>query len=137
MITVGVSGLELIRMELGEPDDSGRRRPVPIKGSEFTLDVDSVVVSIGQGPHPLVPSTTPGLKTTKWGNIVADEETGITSREGVFAGGDIVTGAATVILAMGAGKLASKTIDNYVRNKNKNNNKKKIKNDAEKEAVLV
>ncbi|MGR3318171.1 MAG: NADPH-dependent glutamate synthase [Candidatus Anammoxibacter sp.] len=132
-----VTGLELIRMELGEPDDSGRRRPVPIKGSEFTLDVDSVVVSIGQGPHPLVPSTTPGLKTTKWGNIVADEETGITSREGVFAGGDIVTGAATVILAMGAGKLAAKTIDNYVRNKKKKDTKKKIKKNSEKEAVLV
>ena len=126
-----VKGLELMRMELGEPDDSGRRRPVPIKGSEFVLDVDSVVVSIGQGPHPLVPATTPGLQTTRWGNIVANEETGETSREGVFAGGDIVTGAATVILAMGAGKLAAKTIDEYVRNKKKG---EKINKE---EAVLV
>ena len=112
-----VNGIELMRMELGAPDDSGRRRPVPIKGSEFVLDVDSIVVSIGQGPHPLVPATTPGLKTTKWGNVVADEETGITSREEIFAGGDIVTGAATVILAMGAGKAAAETIDEYVRSK--------------------
>lgn len=129
-----VKGLELTRMELGEPDDSGRRRPVPIEGSEFILDVDSIVVSIGQGPHPLIPSTTPGLKTTKWGNIVADEATGITSKEGVFAGGDIVTGAATVILAMGAGKAAAETIDKYVRNKKVKSKSKKIKKE---EAVLV
>lgn len=125
-----VKGIELIKMELGEPDDSGRRRPVPIKGSEFVLDVDTIVVSIGQGPHPLVPSTTPGLKTTRRGNIVADEETGVTSKEGVFAGGDIVTGAATVILAMGAGKKAAETIDKYIRNK-------KVANKSESEAVLV
>ncbi len=129
-----VKGLKLLKMELGEPDDSGRRRPVPIKGSEFVLDVDTVVVSIGQGPHPLVPSTTPGLRTNKWGNVEADEETGITSKEGVFAGGDIVTGAATVILAMGAGKLAAETIDDYVRNKNK---KKKKKDTAKKEPAMA
>lgn len=128
-----VKGLELIRMELGEPDDSGRRRPVPIKGSEFTLDVNSVVVSIGQGPHPLVPATTPGLKTTKRGNIVADEATGKTSKEGVFAGGDIVTGAATVILAMGAGKQAAEAIDKHVRNRKKMKKDNSIKG----EAVLV
>lgn len=134
-----VKGLELIKMELGEPDDSGRRRPVPIDGSEFILDVDSVVVSIGQGPHPLIPSTTPGLKTTRWGNIVADEATGITSKEGVFAGGDIVTGAATVILAMGAGKDAAETIDEYVRNKPKKKGKAKTKSKAKgkKDAELV
>lgn len=136
-----VKGLELMRMELGEPDDSGRRRPVPIEGSEFVLDVDSVVVSIGQGPHPLVPSTTPGLKTTKWGNIVADEVTGVTSREGVFAGGDIVTGAATVILAMGVGKSAAETIDKYVRSRKKTKPKKtrakKTKGRSKKEPVLV
>lgn len=110
-----VTGMECIRMELGEPDESGRRRPVPIKGSEFRIDVDVVVVAIGQGPNPLVPSTTPGLETTKWGNIVADEETGKTSKKGVFAGGDIVTGAATVILAMGAGRKAARAIDEYLK----------------------
>lgn len=112
-----VKAIECIRMELGEPDESGRRRPVPIQGSEFTIPVDIVVMAIGQGPNPLVPSTTPGLKTTKWGNIVADEETGATSLEGVFAGGDIVTGAATVILAMGAGRKAARAIDEYLSKK--------------------
>jgi len=100
-------------MELGEPDDSGRRRPIPIKGSAHVLDVDIVVMAIGQGPNPLLTSTTPDLKLTKWGNIIADEETGKTSKKGVFAGGDIVTGAATVILAMGAGKKAALAIDKY------------------------
>ena len=109
-----VKGLECIRMELGEPDESGRRRPIPIEGSEIVLNVECVIVAIGNGPNPLVPTTTPGLKTNRRGNIVADEETGVTSKKGVFAGGDIVTGAATVILAMGAGKKAAVAIDNYV-----------------------
>lgn len=110
-----VTGIECIKMKLGEPDDSGRRRPVSIEGSEHTIDVDMVVMAIGQGPNPLLTSTTPDLKLTKWGNIVADEETGKTSKKGVFAGGDIVTGAATVILAMGAGKVAAVAIDQYLR----------------------
>jgi glutamate synthase (NADPH/NADH) small chain len=109
-----VKGLECIKMKLGEPDESGRRRPIPIEGSETILDVECVIVAIGNGPNPLVPSTTPGLETNRRGNIVADEETGLTSKKGVFAGGDIVTGAATVILAMGAGKKAAVAIDNYV-----------------------
>ncbi len=110
-----VKGIECIKMELGEPDDSGRRRPVPIKGSEHVLDVDMVIMAIGQGPNPLLINSTPDLKVNKWGNIVADEETGKTSKKGVFAGGDIVTGAATVILAMGAGKKAAAAIDQYLR----------------------
>lgn len=110
-----VRGLECVRMELTEPDDTGRRRPVAITGSEHVIDVDMVVVAIGQGPNPLLTSTTPDLKLTKWGNIVADEETGRTSKKGVFAGGDIVTGAATVILAMGAGKAAARSIDQYLK----------------------
>lgn len=109
-----VKQMECIRMELGEPDASGRRRPVPIEGSEFLIDVDVVVIAIGQGPNPLVPSTTPGLETNKWGNIIADDETGLTSLEAVYAGGDIVTGAATVILAMGAGRKAAKAIHGYL-----------------------
>jgi glutamate synthase (NADPH/NADH) small chain len=109
-----VKKIECLKMELAEPDDSGRRRPVPIEGSEHTIDVDMVVVAIGQGPNPLLTATTPDLKLTKWGNIVADEETGKTSKKGVFAGGDIVTGAATVILAMGAGKNAAKAINQYL-----------------------
>jgi len=102
-------------MDLGEPDASGRRRPVPIDGSEFRIEVDVVVMAIGQGPNPLVPTTTEGLSTTKWGNIIADEATGETSLPGVFAGGDIVTGAATVILAMGAGRKAARAIDAYLK----------------------
>ena len=112
-----VKGLECLSMELGEPDESGRRRPIPIEGSESVLDVECVIVAVGNGPNPLVPTTTPGLKTSGRGTIVADEETGNTSRDGVFAGGDIVTGAATVILAMGAGKKAAIAIDKYVREK--------------------
>ena len=112
-----VVGVECLRMELGEPDESGRRRPVPMKGSEFVIDIDTAVVAIGAGANPLVQSTTPGLKTNKWNYIVADEETGQTSREGVFAGGDIVTGAATVILAMGAGRKAAKAIHQYLMTK--------------------
>ena len=110
-----VKGIECIQMELGEPDQSGRRRPEPIEGSEHVLDVDMVIMAIGQGPNPLLTTTTPGLELNKWGNIVADEETGKTSKKGVFAGGDIVTGAATVILAMGAGKKASVAIDQYLK----------------------
>jgi glutamate synthase (NADPH/NADH) small chain len=109
-----VVGVECLKMELGEPDESGRRRPVPMKGSEFVIDIDTAVIAIGAGANPLVQSTTPGLKTNKWNYIVADEETGQTSREGVFAGGDIVTGAATVILAMGAGRKAANAIHQYL-----------------------
>ncbi|OGP61419.1 MAG: glutamate synthase (NADPH), homotetrameric [Deltaproteobacteria bacterium RBG_13_61_14] len=98
------------KMELGEPDQSGRRRPVPIKGSEYEIAVDTVVVAIGNNPNPLVPKTTPDIQLHKWGGIVADEETGKTSKDAVYAGGDIVTGAATVILAMGAGKKAARAI---------------------------
>ena len=111
-----VTGIKCIEMELGEPDSSGRRRPVPVEGSEFVLDVDAVVISIGTSPNPLIKSTTKGLKTQKWGGIIADEN-GLTSREGVYAGGDAVTGAATVILAMGAGKTAAAAIDEYIQNK--------------------
>lgn len=112
-----VNGMECIDMELGEPDNSGRRRPVPKKGSEHVLDVDTVIIAIGQSPNPLIKSTTPGLQTKEWGGIVADEETGATSIPGVFAGGDAVTGAATVILAMGAGKKAAVAIDQYLKNR--------------------
>ncbi len=110
-----VKGIECIKMELGEPDASGRRRPVPVKGSEHVIDVDMVIVAIGQGPNPLLTSATPDLKLTQTGNIVADEQTGKTSKKGVFAGGDIVTGAATVILAMGAGRKAARAIDEYLK----------------------
>ncbi|MBR5858257.1 MAG: FAD-dependent oxidoreductase, partial [Phascolarctobacterium sp.] len=108
-----VSGLECIKMELGEPDASGRRSPVEVKGSEYVLDVDMVVMAIGQGPNPLIKQTTPELEVNKRGNIVANE-VGATSIPGVFAGGDIVTGAATVISAMGAGKRAAAAIDEYL-----------------------
>ena len=111
-----VRGMKCIKMELGEPDDSGRRRPVPIEDSEFELEVDAVIMSIGTSPNPLIRSTTPGLETQKWGGLIADE-TGKTSREGVWAGGDAVTGAATVILAMGAGKTAAAAMDEYLKNK--------------------
>ena len=112
-----VKGMECVEMELGEPDASGRRRPVPRQGSEHVLDVETVVIAIGQSPNPLIKSTTPGLETQKWGGIIVNEKTGATSREGVYAGGDAVTGAATVILAMGAGKKAAKAIDEYLRDK--------------------
>ena len=110
-----VKAVECLRMELGEPDAGGRRRPVPVKGSEFQIPVDTVVVSIGNSPNPLIPQSTPGLETAKHGNVVADPKTGRTSKKGVFAGGDIVTGAATVILAMGAGRLAANSIDEYLK----------------------
>ncbi|NFS55954.1 dihydropyrimidine dehydrogenase, partial [Clostridium sporogenes] len=103
-----------IKMELGEPDQSGRRRPVEIKGSEFTMDVDTVIMSLGTSPNPLISSTTKGLEINKRKCLVAEEETGLTTREGVYAGGDAVTGAATVILAMGAGKQAANAIDEYL-----------------------
>lgn len=112
-----VKGMECIRMELGEPDASGRRRPVEVPGSEFTLGVDCVIMAIGTSPNPLIKSTTQGLETQKWGGIIVNEETGLTSREGVYAGGDAVTGAATVILAMGAGKTAATAIDQYIQSK--------------------
>ena len=111
-----VKAITCVEMELGEPDDSGRRRPVVKKNSEFTIPVDSVIMSIGTSPNPLIRSTTPGLETNKYGCIIADEK-GQTSRDGVFAGGDAVSGAATVILAMEAGKTAAKTIDEYIQNK--------------------
>ncbi|MDE7270588.1 MAG: FAD-dependent oxidoreductase, partial [Acetatifactor sp.] len=106
-----VTGMKCIRMELGEPDDSGRRRPVEIPDSEFTMEVDTVIMSLGTSPNPLISSTTEGLETNKWKCIVADEANGKTTKEGVYAGGDAVTGAATVILAIGAGKAAAKGID--------------------------
>ena len=103
-------------MELGAPDDSGRRRPVPIEGSEFKVDLDIAVVAIGNGSNPLINQTTPEIAVNKWGNIIVDNETMATSKKGVFAGGDIVTGGATVILAMGAGRVAAKAIHEYVMN---------------------
>jgi glutamate synthase (NADPH) small chain len=110
-----VTGIECIKMELGEPDASGRRRPVEVKGSEHIIPVEVVVMAIGQGPNPIFTTTTEGLNLRKSGNIEADPETGKTSRKGVFAGGDIVTGAATVILAMGAGRKAAQAIDEYLK----------------------
>ena len=112
-----VRGIRCIRMELGEPDAKGRRRPVEVPGSEFELDVDCVIMSIGTSPNPLIKSTTKGLDVNSHGGIIVEEETGLTSREGVYAGGDAVTGAATVILAMGAGKTAARAIDEYLKNK--------------------
>lgn len=112
-----VKGMKCIKMELGEPDASGRRRPVEIPNSEFEMELDTVIMSLGTSPNPLISSTTEGLETNKWKCIVADEEFGRTSKEGVFAGGDAVTGAATVILAMGAGKAAAKGIHNYLSGK--------------------
>ena len=109
-----VKAVECLRMGLGEPDESGRRRPVPIPGSEFTLEVDTVVVAIGTGANPLLGQTTPDLALNKWGYIVADEQTGATSKPGVFAGGDIVRGSATVILAMGDGRQAAAAIHEYL-----------------------
>jgi glutamate synthase (NADPH/NADH) small chain len=108
-----VTGMEVVKMELGETDESGRRRPVPIKGTERSFDVDTVIVAVGQGPNPLVQSTTPGLKTTKRGNIITDE-TGLTSRPGLYAGGDVVRGGSTVILAMGDGKRAARAMHQYL-----------------------
>ncbi len=111
-----VTGIKCVEMELGEPDASGRRRPIVKPDSEFVLDVDCVIMSIGTSPNPLIRNTTKGLDTNKWGCFIADEN-GLTSREGIYAGGDAVTGAATVILAMGAGKTAAKAMDEYIRSK--------------------
>lgn len=112
-----VVGMECLQMELGEPDESGRRRPKAVEGSEFVLDVDAVIMSVGTSPNPLIRSTTEGLEANKRGCLIADEETMQTTREGVYAGGDAVTGAATVILAMGAGKKAAAAIDEYLQKK--------------------
>ena len=110
-----VTGIKVVKMELGEPDATGRRRPVEVPGSEYVIDVDTVIIAIGTSPNPLILSTTPGLEATKKGGIAADDATGATSRAGVFAGGDAVTGAATVIKAMGAGKTAAAGIDRYIK----------------------
>ncbi len=112
-----VTGMRCIKMELGEPDERGRRRPIEVAGSEFTLDVDTVIMSIGTSPNPLIKSTTAGLDVNKKGGIIVEEDTGKTSKDGVYAGGDAVTGAATVISAMGAGKTAAKAIHNYISGK--------------------
>ena len=109
--------MKVVKMELGEPDASGRRRPVEIPGSEYEMDVDTVIMSLGTSPNPLISSTTKGLDINKRRCIVAEEETGKTSKDGIYAGGDAVTGAATVILAMGAGKAGAKGIDEYLKNK--------------------
>ncbi len=111
-----VKAIECIKMRLGEPDASGRRRPIPIEGSEFVMPVNTVIIAIGGTPNPIIQQTTKGLEVTKWGTIVADEN-GKTSIQGVYAGGDIVTGAATVISAMGAGKKAAKAIHEYLMSK--------------------
>ena len=113
-----VSAVRCIKMELGEPDASGRARPVEVAGSEYNIDSDCVIMALGTSPNPLIKSTTEGLETQRWGGIIVDEATGLTSREGVYAGGDAVTGAATVILAMGAGKTAAAAIDEYIKSKN-------------------
>lgn len=112
-----VTDMKCIKMKLGEPDERGRRRPIPIEGSEFVLDVNTVIISIGTSPNPLIKSTTAGLEVNKHGGIIVEEATGATTKEGVYAGGDAVTGAATVISAMGAGKTAAKAIDEYLSNK--------------------
>ena len=109
--------MEIIKQELGEPDASGRRRPVPVEGSNYILDVETVIIAIGQSPNPLIRHTTPGLECQKWGGIIVNEETMESSKENVYAGGDTVTGAATVILAMGAGKKAAAAIDEKLSGK--------------------
>jgi len=114
-----VKEIELVRMELGEPDDSGRRRPKPIPDSEWRIPIDTVIIAIGQSPNPIIQQTTDGLEVTRWGTIITDEETMRTTLEGVYAGGDVVSGAATVISAMGAGKKAAQAIDEYLNNKEK------------------
>ena len=111
-----VNGMKCVRMELGEPDASGRRRPIVKEGSQFDMEMDCVIMSLGTSPNPLIKSTTKGLEINKKGGIIVNED-GLTSRENVYAGGDAVTGAATVILAMGAGKTAAKAIDEYLSNK--------------------
>jgi glutamate synthase (NADPH/NADH) small chain len=110
-----ITGMECLKMELGEPDQSGRRRPIPVKGSEFKMDCDLVIVAVGAGANPLLTQSTPELSLNKRGYIIADPETGKTTKKGVWAGGDIVTGSATVILAMGAGRKAADSIHNYLK----------------------
>ena len=119
-----VKGMECVAMRLGEPDESGRRRPIPIEGSEFVMDVDTVVIAIGQTPNPIIQRTTKGLKTTRWGTIVVNEKTGKTSKKAVYAGGDVVSGAATVISAMGAGKRAARSIHRCLMRKQAQQRKK-------------
>jgi len=114
-----VKAIKCIKMDLGEPDASGRRRPIEVPNSEFEVKTDVVIMSLGTSPNPLISTTTPGLNLNKWQCIIADEK-GQTTREGVFAGGDAVTGAATVILAMGAGRVAAKSIDEYIKDKYQN-----------------
>jgi glutamate synthase (NADPH/NADH) small chain len=109
-----VVGMEGLKMELGEPDDSGRRRPISIEGSEFEMECDLVIIAVGAGPNPLLTQSTKGLELNRWGYIVTEPDTGKTSKKGVWAGGDIVTGSATVILAMGAGRQAANSIHNYL-----------------------
>jgi glutamate synthase (NADPH/NADH) small chain len=109
-----VKEVECVTMKLGEPDDSGRRRPVPVEGKNFNIPIDVAVIAIGNSPNPLIPATTDGLKVSKWGTIITDSDTGKTSMKGVFAGGDVATGAATVIMAMGAGKVAARGIQAYL-----------------------
>ena len=109
-----LTGMECLKMQLGEPDDSGRRRPEAIEGSEFELECDVCIVAVGSGANPLLTSETPDMALNKWGNVVADSRTGKTTKKGVWAGGDIVTGAATVILAMGAGRDAANSIHDYL-----------------------
>jgi glutamate synthase (NADPH/NADH) small chain len=111
--------IELIKMVLGAPDDSGRRRPTPLPGSEFRMSIDTVIIAIGQSPNPIIQQTTDGLEVTRWGTIITDDENMATSIEGVYAGGDVVSGAATVISAMGAGKRAAKAINEYLIKKNR------------------
>jgi glutamate synthase (NADPH/NADH) small chain len=118
-----VKAMECICMELGPPDESGRRRPIPVKGSEFIMETDTVIVAIGRNPNPIIQRTTEGLEVTKWGTIVTDDN-GKTSIKGVYAGGDIVTGEATVISAMGAGKKAARSIHRYLTRKKKTQRKK-------------
>ena len=121
--------MECIQMELGEPDSSGRRRPVPIEGSEFIMEVDLVVVAIGNSPNPLIPQTTPQLKVGKWGNVEVDWDTMATSMKGVYAGGDIIRGGATVILAMGDARVAAAEMDKYLKSmKTKAHKTKKTNN---------
>jgi glutamate synthase (NADPH/NADH) small chain len=106
--------MECLRMELGEPDASGRRRPVAVKGSNFVIEADAIVIAIGNKPNPLIPQTSPDLQISKWGTVIADEQTMATSCKGVYAGGDIVSGAATVISAMGQAKIAARSIHQYL-----------------------
>jgi glutamate synthase (NADPH/NADH) small chain len=117
-----VTTVECLKYRLGEPDESGRRRPIPIEGSEFKIDVDTVIIAIGNAANPLIRQTTPGLEFNKWGNIIVDEKCK-TSMEGVYAGGDIVLGAATVILAMGQGRIAAAAINEYLKDKKQQKNK--------------